>query len=125
MHVKGYQYRLPHGSSPNCLPFAFADDIQLLFKSQSDFPDVLQSVIDDTSRILCDWMCTNGLSVNTDKTKAIRFTNHGDVSVNFGNVPIAFVDRVKRLGVVLDSDLSFQPHISAICSRINFLLRRE
>lgn len=113
-------------SSSNCVPFAFADDIQIMCKSALDFPDVLESVIGYTASILEEWMMLNGLSINTNKTKAMKFgcCQSIDISITLSGNNIEFVDKVKCLGVVLDNNLSFESHAKSIVSKVNFTLRK-
>lgn len=60
--------------SRNCLTSAFADDVQILFRGDPVFLEVLQSTIDFTVNILATWMNRNDLSINTSKTKVMFLT---------------------------------------------------
>ncbi|KAI8114877.1 RNA-directed DNA polymerase from mobile element jockey [Lucilia cuprina] len=114
-------------SSNICLPFSFADDVQLLFRGDVEFPDVLQSVIDHTADLLFSWVQDNDLSVNVSKTKAMLFGicgNNNNFSVTLGNNMIEFVGKLKCLGVILDRELNFEGHVNSVVSRVNFTLRK-
>ena len=52
-----------------CEPFAFADDIQLLFKGDFQFADVLQAKVNYVLNALSNWRSENRLNVNTSKSK--------------------------------------------------------
>lgn len=112
--------------SNNCLTFAFADDLQIVFKGNFDFLDVLQNTIDFTVRLLVEWMNENGLSINSNKTKAMLFggLKGDDVSISICDHDIEVVDSLDCLGIIIDSRLSFESHVSAIACRVNYILRK-
>lgn len=56
-----------------CTPFAYADDIQLLFKGDNRFLNVFQTKINFAMESLREWMAENRFSVNASKTKALFY----------------------------------------------------
>ncbi|KAI8118825.1 RNA-directed DNA polymerase from mobile element jockey [Lucilia cuprina] len=113
-------------SSSICQPFSFADDVQLLFKGDSMFPEVLQASIDHTVDLLCNWMSDNCLSVNPFKTKAMLFGDSGNnnFTIVLNNNFIEFVDKIKCLGIFIDTKLTFDSHVNSVISKVNFMLRK-
>lgn len=109
-----------------CLPYAYADDVQLLFSGEYQYRDVLQAKIDYVLRSLNTWMVSNNLSVNASKTKALLFSSCDvdDLHLKYNNVQIDFVHNMKCLGVTLDDSLSFDLHIDGVVARTNFGLRQ-
>lgn len=109
-----------------CLPLAFADDIQILFKGDKQFPDVMQSMIDYTVELLGSWMASNYLCVNSRKSKAMLFGSCGvnNISIDLNGDAVEFVDKLKCLGVILDTKLRFEDHVNTVVSKVNFTLRK-
>ncbi|XP_075163250.1 uncharacterized protein LOC142235883 [Haematobia irritans] len=109
-----------------CTPFAYADDVQLIFKGANRFINVLQSKIDLALRSLGTWMSLNKFSINASKTKALLFSR-GDVTnlrVCYNGIDIQFVSSLKCLGVILDDKLSFDLHVDSVVSRTTVGLRQ-
>ena len=71
-----------------------------------------------------EWSLLNKMKVNTDKTFFLMTTNRTNVDFESGRimldgVPIRKEESSNFLGVVLDSKLKFNEHISHICSKIS------
>lgn len=113
-------------SSNMCIPFSFADDVQLLFMGDVKYPDVLQSVINYTVDLLHSWIVSCGLCLNTGKTKAMLFGRVGSNSytITMGDDVIEFVDKIRCLGIILDRELTFESHVNLVVSRVNLTLRK-
>ena len=104
----------------------FADDTAIWFSSKNVkfLQNKIQSALDDI-HIWCNkW----GFKISIAKTKAILFTNkrnHPKISLNFNNTPLNIVDKVKFLGIIFDSKLTWQHHIQYIVdkckTRVNLL----
>ncbi|XP_075151199.1 uncharacterized protein LOC142225310 [Haematobia irritans] len=111
-----------------CRTFVFADDVFLLFSgcgsSTENFEIEINAVLDRFRH----WALMNDLLVNVAKTKALMFGSNRGLpqlpNLFLGYERIEFVDRHRCLGVVLDSELSFQFHIDALSGRIWSTLRR-
>ncbi|KAK6181917.1 hypothetical protein SNE40_009694 [Patella caerulea] len=103
----------------------YADDTQLYVEVDANNKNLakLEACIED----LRNWMKSNFLKLNDDKTEAIFFSKtklslHNSVLV--GDVHIETSDYVRNLGVLLDENLKMKRHVSTICKKANFHLYR-
>ena len=95
----------------------FADDTQL---QKSTPPNDVKSLTRDLQLCTDDmksWMCSNQFKFNEDKTEAILFSTLSlpsdclPSSVTVGTHQIAFSDKVRSFGFILDSNLMIKQHI--------------
>ena len=109
----------------------FADDTNILF-SHSD-PKVLESLINTELKIISNWFKLNKLSLNIKKTNYMIFKNkHSNkpninIDINIDETPILQVDTAKFLGLLIDSNLSWNSHtqhVSKIVSKYNGIIRK-
>ena len=73
---------------------------------------------------ISDWLKANKLSLNLKKTKYIAFTPrqkrlHFNFQLAIDNQPINQVTETAFLGVILDKNLTWKPHISHIANKIS------
>ena len=97
--------------------FLYADDTAIFFESNN--LKILQSSIDNELPKLCEWLQVNKLSLNTDKTVYQIYNNSQtkiDVSVKLDGVRIRHVEKVKYLGLYIDSELNWKYHIDYLTS---------
>ena len=115
-------------NSTSCKSFLYADDVALLFSSNRDFPDVLENNINYTLSVVSDWAFLNSMSLNGEKTKAIVFNPFDrfavDLDIFIDGVRVEFLNRVRCLGVILDSKLNFEAHIDQTFCRVLQTLRK-
>ena len=99
----------------------FADDTQL---QKSTPPNDVQSLTRDLQLRTDDiksWLCSNQLKLNEDRTEAILFWTLSlpsdclPSSVAVGTHQIAFSDKVRNLGFILDSNLTMKQHVIKVC----------
>ena len=124
---------------PNNTYHIYADDIQLLIKIPVNSPLTLTpnsnlELLECSSEII-NWHLRNDLLVNTSKTEPLN------ISRVYTNFPPVIIDvrvihpsaSVRNIGVIFDSTLSFDTHISSmefiyiyiyISKSVNFHLRR-
>lgn len=94
----------------------YADDIVIYVsgKFASTVTQLLQQAINTTER----WCQRNGLSINPSKTAVVPFTRQKIkktlLPVKIFGSPVRFEDHVKYLGVILDSSLTWSPHIEHV-----------
>ena len=98
----------------------FADDTAFSLSSLSHV-DVLDS-INNVTQAFVEWSQSNRLSINTEKTFYMSCTNK-PLSENFNIVlngeTIDCRSSEKYLGLILDNNLSFKPHIDYVCCKIS------
>jgi hypothetical protein len=94
---------------------AYADDILLLHHVQSHTSDNLQSDLD----VVLDWISGLKLAVNVKKFKSIVFTRNEVVlpSIYVNGAPIPHVSSTKFLGILFQSDLKLDKHITSILAK--------
>lgn len=100
----------------------FADDTTMAC-SGSSYPELIASVNHHLS-LLYNWTVNNKLSLNTNKTSAILFTNRlSDVAVpliiSVNNTPVLCEKYLKFLGIYIDIKLDFSEHISYLCNKLS------
>ena len=99
----------------------FADDTSLFFSHRN--PNVIAKVVNEELDKISRWFKINKLSINIKKTNFILFSNNHkklneNLTVLIDNVPITNVNSTRFLGVLIDKNLSWKPHISLISSKI-------
>ena len=109
----------------------FADDTFLALSD--DNIENLQASVNLELEKFDDWMRWNRLSLNCKKTSFMLFVNQkpnsNPFSVKIGTSSIQHSDRAKYLGVWLDEQLSWSPHISHLecklskCAAVLFKIR--
>ena len=110
---------------PNITYHIYADDIQLIIKIPVNSLNSNLELLEWASEII-NWLLRNDLLVNTSKTELLN------VSRVYTNFPPVIIDvrvihpsaSVRNLGVIFDSTLSFDAHISYISKSANFHLHR-
>ena len=111
----------------NCNIALYADDT-ILYTANYNFCDSVTKMQNDITA-LANWCGTNGVSVNTKKTKIMLFGSPGAVKtlpafvINYDNAPLQMVTSYKYLGVTLDSQLNYNLHVSKIISSVSCKLK--
>ena len=108
----------------------YADDTQLmLFISPSDLDSSLTNLQQCLSS-LRSWFFHNGLALNSDKTEVICLgTTHRRqslsslTSIQVADASVTLSNHIKLLGITLDNRLSFDKHVSNVCSISYFHIR--
>ena len=99
----------------------FADDTTLC-ASGVNFSELVDSVNSELNKI-SDWMASNRLSLNIDKTCAIISSNCDyNIIINpivFNSNLVTIEPYAKFLGLFVDSDLNFKKHISYVCNKLS------
>ena len=107
--------------------YLFADDAKLVIKGKWTGNCVeLQRDIDS----FIGWSVRNGLDINLSKCNIITFSHYRNPYHHqyfAGFTPLTRVDRVRDLGVIIDSSLNFHAHIDSVCAKaskiLGFLIR--
>ncbi|KAF7703402.1 hypothetical protein HF521_022409, partial [Silurus meridionalis] len=104
---------------------SYADDTQIyLALSPNDYSpiDSLCKCIDEIN----SWMHQNFLQLNKDKTEVIVFGNKNEtlkVNTYLDSRGLKTQNKVRNLGVILDSDLNFSSHVKAISKSAYYHLK--
>ena len=107
--------------SSDLLPIIYADDTNLFHSGKSIF-DCIRDINIEMVKI-SDWITSNRLSLNIDKTNFIVF-NKSKITdtlppVCINNNHIKRVNTIKFLGVFIDDKLSWSQHIGHIRNKIS------
>ena len=100
-------------------PIMFADDSNL-FMTGKNLPD-LTTKLNQELPSLVEWLRSNRLSLNIGKTHTMIFgktKNLAAPDIFIDGTRLETVTSTKFLGVILDSELSWKPHIAHIGSKI-------
>ena len=107
----------------------YADDLQIYVHTSKD--KILEGVarLTDVAQMVSGWSEGSGLRLNAGKTKAIVFGSEYNVNaINALGLPCIrmqsgklrpFSGEVASLGVILDSKLTWQPHIDHVAKEVN------
>ena len=98
----------------------FADDTNIFLDDVS--LNSLKNNVNQELENLNLWFQANKLSLNVKKTKYIVFGHNNrnlDIHVKINNEEIERVQAVKFLGIFIDNELSWKPHISHIETKIS------
>jgi exonuclease III len=108
----------------------YADDTQIYFAMKPATVSQQLDVLSTTTERLRYWFLSNGLMLNPDKSEALLVGTHQQRSAvaTIKSVPVAGVvlpisSELKSLGVIMDSQLSFDGQVSAMCRACNFHIR--
>ena len=70
--------------------------------------------------LMTSWFCANKLSLNLDKTVAIKFWNNKtNFQLHANNFSIPIVSNTKFLGVHLDNQITWTVHINVLLEKIH------
>ena len=108
---------LPLQIQSSCL--MFADDVKI-YRNVSCAADA--DLLQDDLHRLCRWSHVWKLSLNPAKCKSFRITlkkSHIETTYFVGNTALEHVDTIRDLGVILDSKLTFRPHIESTIKKAN------
>ena len=104
-------------SFQHCNFILYADDLKIYKKIINQ--NCLKELQDDLDRFY-NWCVNNKMFLNTEKCKHIRFSRSSNTippNYNFGSTSLERVDTIRDLGVLIDSKLTFLPHIENCCSK--------
>lgn len=115
----------------SCSYHLYADDLQLY--TQTDFDNINSAIgrLNLNLKNVSDWSTKFGVTVNPLKCQAIIFGSSRRLAkvdwqnispITFNNLIIPFQPFVKNLGLILDTTLSWSPHVTEICRKVNSIL---
>ena len=109
----------------------YADDVQLYLKfkpSASSSSSVVTSMQNCIEEIRL-WMTNNMLKLNDSKTEFLFLQKKNQLPFNsirqlsIGNSIVQPSSKDRNLGVILDQELTMQPHVSSVCRSAYYHLR--
>ena len=92
-------------TSQNSKVFHFADGTSVLF-------DMRNKDANSVNCIINEWMKSNKLTLNQNKTEVMLFKNHFDCYLN--SETLLSVSSVKYLGLIVDKNLQYKSHINSL-----------
>ena len=100
----------------------FADDTNILF-SHTSLRVIRKSLSKELVNVF-DWLCANRLSLNAKKTELVLFKPSNKkadnrLTVKFQGMKMFLSNKVNYLGVLIDSSLSWKPHIAELSKKLN------
>ena len=124
-------YGVPQGSKLGpllfnifiCDMFYFLDDYEIANYADDSTPFSAQcshqAVIEDlekSSAILFNWLKSNYMKVNTDKSHLL-LSGNTKLTSNIDNNIIESEEKQELLGVIIDSRLTFEEHVNNLCKK--------
>jgi len=103
-------------------PVLFADDSNLFFRGKN-LNEMITTINEELSKVY-EWLVTNKLSLNVDKTNFILFSTNRrqhliNQDVTIKGTKIKQVTSTKFLGVVIDSKLKWSEHIAMVKNKVS------
>ena len=102
------------------IPILFADDTSILITSPKNIQ--FQNDLNVISGQLNKWFKANLLSLNSDKTYFIQFTNKStctsDIQITYEDKQVCTVSETKFLGLFINNTLSWKTHIECSKSKL-------
>jgi hypothetical protein len=99
----------------------FADDISLVISSYNN--KQYKNYVNNSFACLNDWLDSNLLSLNFNKTKHVQFgakPSTSEMCVNYHNKAILSGTNVKFLGVVIESTCTWKMHVAKLFCVFDF-----
>jgi hypothetical protein len=112
-----------------CRYHLYADEVQLYIScNPSEYATCIDSTNRDLSRIH-DWSSRNGLMVNPSKSQAMIVNPAGrpidqTLGLRMCGSFIGFSRKVKNLGLVMNSEFTWDDQVSKVCRNVLFTLKR-
>ena len=131
--IKYCIYTLPIGAiirSHGLQYSVYADDTQVYLSFDMNDSDAALKKLNSCLSDIRTWMLHNKLKINDDKTEFLLLSSahaksklKDDHKLNVGNASIPTSSTAKNLGVMFDSHMTMEKHITSVCKSANFHLR--
>ena len=101
----------------------YADDTQVMVSGDKSDVSALVLKMETALASLDEWFRANSLKVNASKTEIIVFGSPQSLrclpklEVTFCNTTLVPCDKVKKIGLIFDNRLSWEPHVSMLSRR--------
>lgn len=98
----------------------FADDSTAVIKctNKNDYEQDINTALQN----IINWLHNNNLVINLNKTKIMHFhqrSEHPNVHIDYHGCNIEEANEAKFLGIVIDSKLTWKPHIEVLCKKLS------
>lgn len=105
-----------------CRLIMYADDVQFIHTCHPKDLTQLKERIEESLKIADAWFSQNSLKINPTKTDFMLVHTHqrrsvGTFSIDFDSSTIHPSQSLKTLGVVVDKNLTWEAHVSAVIKR--------
>lgn len=97
----------------------FADDSTVIIPCKDS--KTYENDINVTLKAIVDWMKSNNLKANLDKTKIMHFAQRAKqnpIIVKCNNTEINKTENTTFLGIIIDKSLTWKPHIEDLCKKL-------
>ena len=108
-----------------CKTLLYADD-SVIYSSGHDFLTT-QAVVQRGLNSFTDWSSRNKLTINEKKTKVIIFSStpkfnvlKQQMTLKMNDKPLELVETMRYLGITLDYELSFKPHVKGLIKTVQY-----
>ena len=100
-----------------CTVNLYADDTTIYYSNKD--PKLVQSTINSDVESIVSWIEMNGLKMNVSKTQMMTLQRKSTkpaeaITVKIRGEEITHLNSIKYLGVVVDKDLNWKPHITEV-----------
>lgn len=108
-----------------CKIHLFADDAVIYYAEKNQY--AAQDCINVDIKNLTSWLYNNKLKLNINKTKMMLVGNsniksdwlRNNFTIKMEGIDIELVEKIKYLGVIVDSKLNSSEHIEYLCKKIS------
>ena len=100
----------------------FADDSTLSYRFENAEAISLSTVLSNQLTSVFDWISKNKLKVNIEKCEFIYFSYRQNLTlppIKINSSCIYQTHSIKFLGIVIDKNLNFKQHITAMCTKLS------
>lgn len=100
------------------LAILYADDTSCIMRERTC--DDINSTLELNFQNMKEWFETNNLKLNTVKTHTLLFNIRSDeVTVKYNDELLTCVEHARFLGITVDCDLSWKPHIEELAGKVS------
>lgn len=99
----------------------FADDSTVFIKCNCLNDLIYEKDIKNTLKNIFDWLKTNNLKMNLDKTNIMHFNqrkNRQEIKIDCDGTKVDEVKTTKFLGIFIDSNMSWETHSTEVCKKL-------
>ena len=99
----------------------FADDSTLSCHFNHSNEDIIKDTLENELNSIYDWLCSNKIKINFDKSNFIFFSYGKKYNLNtlsMGPGSINLTENTKFLGVTIDNNLKFKSHVALLCVKL-------